>query len=671
MIILSFGIASVLYLIFLVFGNKFNTSQLIASSVIGCAVYFCYIQIATFFLTVLSIPLSIATIILVLPLIFMLGYGLYHIHLHQTDILIFMVLTIVIIGLTIRATGYTIGSTSDSVFYISMVNENAFARTWTSLDYYTGSPILTYYQPTYDFQGFYHLFSALEKLSAQIVSAPSYYPVYIWGAQILFQYLFFDSLIRIGKWLYHHHGLVVTILFSGLILMNNLTCWQTLYAYIGNSWRILFISLSMYGVYRILGKNQGKDGFWCLALGLGATVAVTSSGLFINSFIFVALLCVMIYQNRSTAELLKVWWSYGITYLFLIAYIWSSYGSISLVGVAGYLFVTLMIIGFKRLPFKYQKIASTAVVGIMITFTYGYGLIVNNQMMQFFESLENEMGVSYFALDNVKGILTVLMWLIPAIFFVKTKIKTRSFLWFFGLLIVLFINPFSYGFYTKWLTQTVHYRCYEMVFNGLTMGLLAISWKDFLDQIFRKASFAVLAGIMVIPLCITGVNAIENPYIADLQYTVDPVYRIDTNEMEMDLLLAEEVKNSGRVRVVSQGLFTKAAVNNISLSFGNVTVRTFCYYCEPEYNSRNGEAPIFNIFLPRDFADQQLYAEAPRYDEACDLLFERNFKYLLLRKDQVKEKDGVIVPIYHDLRACYSVIGENDVYVLMESNYVQ
>ena len=102
-----------------------------------------------------------------------------------------------------------------------------------------------------------------------------------------------------------------------------------------------------------------------------------------------------------------------------------------------------------------------------------------------------------------------------------------------------------------------------------------------------------------------------------------------------------------------------------------MTVRTFCYYCEPEYNSRNGEAPIFNIFLPRDYADQQLYAESPRYDQACDLLFERNFKYLLLRKDQVKEKDGIIVPIYHDLRACYSVIGENDEYVLMKSNYVK
>lgn len=671
MVVLSFLICIFLYAIFNLFGNRFNRHTVMSSAVIGCAIYFCYVQVLTFILTLAHVPLSICALILVVPLPIMLVYGCMRFRVNKSDIIIFLIGILIVIGLTIRASGYTIGSTSDSVFYISMVNENAFAREWTSLDYYTGTPVLSYFQPTYDFQGFYHLFSALMKLSAQFIDAASYYPIYIWTAQMLFQLLFIDSLIRIGIWLYHRHGLVTTIIFAGLILMNNLTCWQTLYAYIGNSWRILFITLSVYGVYHIVKSPSDNNGYWLLGIGMGATVAVTSSGLFINTFILIALFVIIGLKESPSNGFTKGWYAYAITYLFFVSYLWSSYGVISSVALLGYLIVWLIFRLLNKVAIKWRKMLVFVASIVLLLVTYGYGLFFDNQFLTFFKTFENEMGVNYFSLDSLIGFITFVLWLVPSCIILKKELKTNLMIQFFVVFVLLFVNPFSYGFYTHFLTQTVHYRCYEVFFNGLTMACLAVVWYQLIVQC-KKPYHCVLSVVLsVVPLVVCAINACENPYLDDLEYTVDPIYRIDENEMEMDLLLAQEVKNSGRTRVVSQGLFTKAVVNNISLSFGNVTVRTFCYYCEPEYNSRNGEAPIFNIFLPRDYADQQLYAESPRYDQACDLLFERNFKYLLLRKDQVKEKDGVIVPIYHDLRACYSVIGENDEYVLMKSNYVQ
>ena len=80
----------------------------------------------------------------------------------------------------------------------------------------------------------------------------------------------------------------------------------------------------------------------------------------------------------------------------------------------------------------------------------------------------------------------------------------------------------------------------------------------------------------------------------------------------------------------------------------------------------NAPSELLNLFIERDFIGQNIFKEDPNYDKACQIIYEENVEYIILRKDQFKEKDDTWIPIWLDMRACSETLFQNDDYVLLK-----
>ena len=678
LIIFSIITSFVIYLIAKLFGecikNKSDLFELYPAALIGISFYFSIIMITCVPLTIFKVANSLNTILYMLPLLVMALYVVINFKRIDLKKLLILVPVVLIVSILLyRSSFYSIGSTSDSIFYVSMVNENAFSPFWTPLEYYTGSPIdysAYVYQPQYDFQAFYHLFAYITKIAAQFINEISYAPIYIWGALSMFLFLMVDTILELFSYLFKKNKLV-SLLFVFISLVFSVSSWSLLYAYIGNSWRILFTTLSLMSVYKFLKNNESKDLF-VLGMSTGGLVATTSSGIFINSFIIVSLMIYIVIKKLNPKYLIITYLMYSITALYAFSYIFSFNRKLSIVFAVSCFVLLFVLFIYSKLNDKVRSIVGKVCIVFVLLVILGLSFFVvkNYSIVDFFKRNINEMSINYFVFDDIYTICTNGVWILSFVaVLINFKNKLLKNTYFNYLLIVLafFLNPIVAKVWMHFIAGIVYYRSYEILFNYFNFIFLA--YGGYL--LSKKIKLVAPLIVVLLSVGIYG-NFNDNPYTFDLDESINPIYRIPELELEADLELAKLVADDGyRVRTISQTPFTKGIVNNINLSFGVSTTRSFCTTCNELYGPVEELSPIFNLFFLRDYADQMIFSTSPNYDGACDLLFERNFKYLLLDKEQTRKENGVYVPVFHCLRACNDVVFENDRYVVMENRYVQ
>lgn len=688
MAIISALIALTLYLVLLVIGKgvavRFRLSKWFDSPLTAFLIWLGMLQIFTYLTNALCIPTSIcAVLFFVLLACLFLGFGLTGVrNLRLKDGAIVAVAIAFTVVILLVGTQYSLGSTSDSAFYMSMVNENAFNHHWMPYIYYVGEP-LSKMDPLYDYQAFYHLFAYIIKFYAQIFSEISYAPVYVWCAQALYLLLFADFVTRLFD-AFRRKSLLAAIIGLLFILAWNSTSWYLVYGYFGHSWRTLGITMMILCLLKGLKENSDKY-FVLLGLFASAEIGLMSSALFVNVFFYVALWITLLLRNEP--KLIKLsYFSFITTYFYLIVYFvesfywsdWIKFGiviALLIVYLVGYVVVCLL---FKLLKDNVNRFGKTALVVLFISFV-GFGLFGNSQygMDFFFATFTNQLSVPYFNFDTVTELVCNGLWIIASVgvFLLCRPIMKRSFLvLFYIVLITLFINPLVTPFVTTFLTSLVYYRSFELIFNFLFCFLLGFGMAYLIDN-FKSSKIvkSIAIGLTACGLCFVIRSRFQNnPFYYDLDEPIDPVFRIPVSELEAELAVAQIAHNSPvRLNTVSQAPFTKAIVRNINLLYGVNHTRSFCRLCNVNEYTVHAPSLMHNLFMIRDYADQAIYAEPIDWDNACAIEFESNYKILLLDRGQTKLKDGVYVEIWQDMRACNETVYEGDDFVVLQWREVQ
>lgn len=684
MAIISTCIAIILYLLFYLsshgVSNRFHTVNRFDLPVTIFLLWLGILQMVTYLTNALKIPSSICAVVYIGLFVVIVLYfvRIKWIKLTKADGITILITIIITLLLLYRSSYYSLGSTSDSAFYMSMVNENAFNHHWQPFMYYVGQPLLKM-DPLYDYQAFYHLFAYILKFYAQVFSEASYAPVYVWCAQALYLLLFVDTILRIGHWIWEKNRLVA-IFGVAFILCWNTTTWHFVYGYFGHSWRTLAITMMIlafgYGL-----KSKRWIYFVFFSIFSSALIGLMSSGLFVNIFLFVAIWFGLIIRKEH--RLLK--WSYLAffpTYCYLIVYFvesvyWTDWIKFTMIIAALVLFaIGYLVLSLLCRMVKPTLLRNTAILMVIVLFSgfFIYGLFGQSTygFDFFFSPFTNQMSVPYFYFGSLEQIICNVIWIIGAVGFIiknQQRLKQSTFALVFVVLVVLFINPLVTPFVTQFLTSLVYYRCFELIFNfffcfALADGLVYCIEKTLKHKLFRQG---VLIFTMVGLGFVILTRANDNPFQTDLDEPIDPIYRILTSELEADLALAQIANASAiRINVVSQAPFTKSIVRNINLLYGINTTRSFCTLCNINEAPVHQPSAMHNLFMLRDFADQAIYDEPIDWDNACSIEFEGDYKVLLLDRDQTKLKDGIYVEIWQDMRACNETIYEGEDYVVLK-----
>lgn len=562
------------------------------------------------------------------------------------------------------ASNYGVGARSDSIFYISMVNENSVLKTIQTIGF-RGNEVESVY---YLYQSFYHLFSMLIKVTRNIFSlmnSPIY--LYIWGAQILFFYIFFEIIYCFAFKFFKKKY----IIFLSFVIASIYLCFIDGFFYlalIGNLWRVLIVSLFFYLFYSYLQCNNYKI-FILMGLMLSALVAVSSSGFYISFFIAISIFIVLLKKNLSKKAITV----YSLSLISPVIYgailiAWRyHYSNLLIYGILViYILICLLL---KNLRKFWKQIYTYLFLGLLVFFVI-YSLINYKNLYPYnyyFEEHLADMCNQYFVFKNHKQILFNTLWWGLTAYMFYFKLKEKKFTIYdktFLVLIILFLNPLVMPAVIYFITDFVYYRSYDLIFNIFNLAILFwyLSEKN---KMFLKWLVIFQCLLIAVSLHLPFEN-IALGSIRSSEYNYDRLYKLNQNEKEIVDYLQTEVKNLNyRPWVVSQMPYLKGYVNNIQLKFGISDTREIVKY-ENEEMLENAPSELLNLFIERDFIGQNIFKEDPNYDKACQIIYEENVEYIILRKDQFKEKDDTWIPIWLDMRACSETLFQNDDYVLLK-----
>lgn len=622
-------------------------------------------QILTYFFVLFEVntKLVLGSLLLIMlisicsPLIFKTS-----IELRKEDYIKLIIIMIAVITFSYIASYYGLGEKSDSVFYLSMVNENSVLESLGNIGF-RGTE--TQINPMYAYQSFYHIFSMLIKLSRQFIYfkiSPIY--IYYWGAQILFYFVLFDIIVTFGYYFFKNKLIFLLVFIAMSLYLCSLEGFIYL-AFIGNQWRVLCVSILLALIYAYSYSFDDKI-FYLIGSLISSLIAVSSSGLYISIFISVGLWFVLVKNNIKSRSLLLYLLSLISLVLFIIIFANHLYGVI-FAGLIIFCYILLLILVLV-IPNIIKKFNSIIFIACFIFFA-GYSLLFRNSLypyLYFFEAHKQDMCNHYFSFYDLRTFFFNTTWIFYAflsiIYLSKVK-KTSLFGQMFFVVICLFLNPLVMPAVIKFLTDFVYYRSFDILFNIFTIAiLLSIIAKNYNTRLINAITIFSASSILLILFNFWSHLSIDDKHTEE---TFDRLLKLNSNEIEVVEVMQEESNKSlDRPWVVSQMPYLKGYVNKIQLKFGVGDTRNIV-----KYSDRNLLQPqpseLMNIFIERDFIGQYIFQEMPNYDRACEVLSEEDVSYIIIKTDQFKEQDETWVPIWLDMRACNEVVLKNDEYVVL------
>ena len=162
----------------------------------------------------------------------------------------------------------------------------------------------------------------------------------------------------------------------------------------------------------------------------------------------------------------------------------------------------------------------------------------------------------------------------------------------------------------------------------------------------------------------------DNPYYLESEYGFNKLLRINSTELDVYKYLNDfRTDDKSVVKVVSQAPFTKGFVPNVELLEEYRVMATRCQYCDVFESDLHEPNELINIFTYREYAGNQIFIEAPKFNEAAELLFQNNFDFVILKKNQLIEINETWVELYQALLNRYKVIFDNEEFVLLDRIY--
>jgi len=230
-------------------------------------------------------------------------------------------------------------------------------------------------------------------------------------------------------------------------------------------------------------------------------------------------------------------------------------------------------------------------------------------------------------------------------------------------LLILFVNPFSSLFVSRFIASVVYYRSFELLFNPFTTILFIILM---FDWIRNKTMNRILVGslfLWLIPLVITHSQMYYHPSFIPTQ-AYSSLYRLDSNQMDTLSLLKTkiELENYDQAIVVSQIEGVRGFVPNVITPISNEDIRNI-----DKYTLNPETSKLLTIFENRDYIGQQIFDTEPDYIHTCQYLMDAQVDFVVVDKRQFfVDETGQFIPLYFLVRDCATPVFENTDYFIYQ-----
>lgn len=644
---------------------------------IGFFVTMGLVQVFIYFNVTFHLPIGLIYSIYLVLFLFSLLWFLkkkikFFIRLHSLGI-VFLSLVYVAFML-FNVSKYDIGSNGfDAIFYLSVVTQNSVAKVPSSMDYYSGlsSQLIN---PTYAYQSYYIIGSMFLFLYDKFNAYLSPYQltinshIFIWLFSAL--YFFFNSLLvytYINSINIKSKFLKILLIILFLFFFSNLY-FNNVFAFFGNTYRTLVVGLILFILYILMNRGFNLSRVLLLTILFSSLISFSSSGFFILVLIEYALFVVLLIHRKDPEVFIYL----GIITIpvlqFALFYLFNTHSLFVITGFFVYLVLVVFILKKNYLiqldekSIKFLSIIFYAVIPLCTLIISGF--ILSNHpvdLMPFFSNHSNiDMVWDYFNFRSFPLLVINSLIILSLIYFFITNKSNFQRLIF--LIILTFVNPFSYAFIYQFLSSLVYYRSFDIIFNEFVL-ILAIA--SFLASLTHRVLKYGIISVLIVLLVLFSKD--QTVYYYHMSFvpsdTFNPFVKLDQDEYDVMNQLKTKInlESYEKAIVVSQIEGIIGYVPNIVTPIPYNQYRTLNRYV-PE----DAPSELMNIFVKRDYYNQAIFKQEPDYKNTCKYLIEENIDFIVVDKRQYFVDETGYVHLYFLVRECAEEIYVNETFALFQ-----
>lgn len=562
----------------------------------------------------------------------------------------------------------------------------AFSRCYVDLDFSDSATYLNYiaqniniahlnlFNPTnglagsewdvlYLFQGYYHFGSFLcwlVNIPYYLLHSVSYISnlvVSVWGPGLLYNILSSMLIINMVRYFHIRNRWFELCILAFLLFYANFYYWKVAFAFYGNTYRGLFVTMLLYVIYRWF-KEKNEQIKYLILFVTGAGLACSSSYLFMS---FAVLYALAIYQFsiRKIRSLFDMLTFIIPLVLYACAFVsrksalaaWLIFGAYTLLCFCRYQKqVRRFLARSEEFFFDYGVLIFAVIVPAL--FAVGSLLLqifkpdpVVNYANYFSNFRGSDMVNDYLFLHSawLDNLLNVFRWIGVAVILLSSKSAEDRFIRMLMIvMLTFFLNPLCTIALAKTITGIVYYRNFEVLFNPFTELLIFVFLYHFSEwqlviQWLMEVSLLLAVAIGQVSSYLGSEIGLYSFYVKGGK-NVDPVYKIDSDERAADEFLKTYIDENGTAE--------SSHPQDRAADFADITNQPIVI---SQSNALRTYIPnAYQIFTPREYfyiynrVDWNFYEIAKRhyswlaptdvhYQDTCMYLERYDVDYILLQ----------------------------------------
>lgn len=576
----------------------------------------------------------------------------------------------VIVIYSISSYNRTIGIESfDSSFYMSRVIENSSAPVLGGFEYKTGVDLHGLIT-TYDYQGFYYLYSMVLKLLRPLIQENMLVSVYVWGASFVYYAFMASALIDISGYLMKGWKRLILVCFAIPFLVNY---YNTALAFIGNTYRTVAAALFIMLLYEYI-KNKDRKVLFFASLCLVGGFSFSSSFLFMGAFILVGYFFYLVFSKENDPS---VYFDFVLAAapMAVLAALFSYNSEFLTTNVISYLIPVAYAILLILMTVLKRKNAVKTVDVLKKLFRVLFFVLLAVILYLSWLNRDSRFGYSFYFKDashwdmlqnpfdftTTEGIIRNTAYYVILLVAVISR-KDNRFFRVIGIVFLLFGNPLTEPFVAGYLTNVVYARMFDIFINPFIICLCALRT---MQAIKHEQAMLVPACLCVYASSITFTSIYNVQFIPSDNY--DAVNRVDQEDVEIAEYIMEDTEANLYYRpvIISQTLSTKAFVSNCVSLLSKDDILAAPAYSD---GTEHCDDEVLVTFYPYTYNGEVVWAEKPDYKNMGDIVIRNDVTYVVFRKDIVTQMDtGDYINAWFYLRDTCDLELETENYVVLKN----
>ena len=514
----------------------------------------------------------------------------------------------------------------DTTYYLNLMDHNVASKSMYTTHPYFGNLISSEIFGTYIFQSYYTILSVVVYINKGLFNLINInvdtLPLLIWGCQLVLNYLFVSVIFEILEKLHIKSKSIIFLAITIGCFYIGSEYYHQLFAFIGNSFRLILLSLSSLYIYMFAIDNDEKDLYIVFIL-LLANCAFSSTGCFILLF---SAFSIFIAFKLSVKSLLIL----GLTCIIpLLNILYSQTGNIFNNLIILFIFTVILFLLKKTIyrinnNFKLCNLILILLIIFMIALSF-VKIESFTEMSNFpnYTYTSADMIINYFGYYNLGDFLFKISILLLIGIYIIFNYKNKYIQYLLILLITVFNPIFSPLMHNIIL---VFHRGYDLVIN-IFIIVLALNWAyNNLSYTFFKRGLACFYFMFAVFFSFNHTLKYYNNSFAPSQ-NFDKINKMSYSEKEIiDAIRTVVIYNEKilQPKIISPLLLLDSYLDRGEFMFG----RSFSI----NPNLTENDKQLADIFFPADIGYEVLRPENPNILDINELLINSEYDLLVIKR---------------------------------------